>query len=85
MGSLRFVSPLAEAGEELNRRLHPDLSDRVRAHVQQAARSALEAFTLLSEGEPGFDTRTFLVDVLVAAVEGRKVEVSVIVPGHPRG
>jgi hypothetical protein len=82
---LRFVSTPSDAGEVMRRRLDANMDGRARGHVERAVRSALEAFQVSAETTGGgFDPRSSEVDVLVALVPGRKVEVSVVLPGQPR-
>jgi hypothetical protein len=45
MGSLEFTAPLADAREELSKRLDPDMDDRVRSQIRHGASSLLTAFS----------------------------------------
>jgi hypothetical protein len=42
---VEFVAPFSEAREELNRRLDPDMSDRVRSQLRHGVSSLLTALS----------------------------------------
>jgi hypothetical protein len=76
MESLEFRAPLAEAREELNKRLDPDTPDRVRSQLRHGVSSLLTALSESNDDTArvhvrvGFGPKSLLVEIEESEEDG---------------